>query len=392
MAPPIHGRAALPRFLLLYAALYAAFGVGSPFLPALLAGRGLGPQAIGLVLAAGRAVRLLAGPAAGRAADRLASGRTVLAGCAAGAALVALGYLPARGLWPLLAIGVLHAALLAPLAPLADALALGTAAGPQVGAGRGFDYGWVRGAGAGAFILGSVLAGQAISRAGIDMVIGLHVPLLAVTAVSVFGIPRLPRPVAAGTCAPEGHGGLGTLLHIPLFRRLMVVAALVEGSHALHDSFAVLRWGAAGIGPSVAGLLWSEAVAAEVLVFLLLGRPLLDRLGPAGASALAAGAGALRWAVSAETAWLPAIALIQPLHGLTFALQHLASMRLLAQIVPPRLAATALTCYATLGVGAATTLLTLAAGPLYAHVGPRGFWVMSALCAAALPLSRGLRR
>jgi MFS transporter, PPP family, 3-phenylpropionic acid transporter len=67
-------------------------------------------------------------------------------------------------------------------------------------------------------------------------------------------------------------------------------------------------------------------------------------------------------------------------------------MRLLAQIVPPRLAATALTCYATLGVGVATTLLTLAAGPLYAHVGPRGFWVMSALCAAALPLSRGLRR
>jgi PPP family 3-phenylpropionic acid transporter len=36
-------------------------------------------------------------------------------------------------------------------------------------------------------------------------------------------------------------------------------------------------------------------------------------------------------------------------------------------------------------------LLTLAAGPLYAHLGPAGFWVMAALCAAAVPLARTLR-
>jgi hypothetical protein len=32
---------ALPRFLLLYAAMYAAFGVASPFLPALVNARGV---------------------------------------------------------------------------------------------------------------------------------------------------------------------------------------------------------------------------------------------------------------------------------------------------------------------------------------------------------------
>jgi MFS transporter, PPP family, 3-phenylpropionic acid transporter len=32
---------ALPRFVLLYAAMYAAFGVASPFLPALVSARGL---------------------------------------------------------------------------------------------------------------------------------------------------------------------------------------------------------------------------------------------------------------------------------------------------------------------------------------------------------------
>ena len=51
----------------------------------------------------------------------------------------------------------------------------------------------------------------------------------------------------------------------------------------------------------------------------------------------------------------------------------------------------ALTLYGTVGIGAPATLLTLASGPLYAHFGAHGFWVMAALCAAALPLARTLR-
>ena len=50
---------ALPRFLLLYAALYAAFGVASPFLPAFVSARGLPAAQLGLVLSAGTAIRLL---------------------------------------------------------------------------------------------------------------------------------------------------------------------------------------------------------------------------------------------------------------------------------------------------------------------------------------------
>jgi hypothetical protein len=74
----------------------------------------------------------------------------------------------------------------------------------------------------------------------------------------------------------------------------------------------------------------------------------------------------VRWSVEAQTAWLPAMAAIQPLHGVTFALLHLANMRVLVETVPPRLAATALTLYGTVGVGAAVALLTLVSGSLYA--------------------------
>jgi PPP family 3-phenylpropionic acid transporter len=93
----------------------------------------------------------------------------------------------------------------------------------------------------------------------------------------------------------------------------------------------------------------------------------------------------------AKTAWMPAMLLLQPLHGLTFAAQHLAAMALIARLVPGRLAATAQSAYASLGSGFATAVLTLAAGPLYARFGARGFWAMALLCAVAVPLALTLR-
>lgn len=181
-----------------------------------------------------------------------------------------------------------------------------------------------------------------------------------------------------------------SLLRLPWFARLLLIAALVQGSHAMHDSFAVIRWGAGGIGPGAAGLLWSEAVIAEVIVFLWLGGWLLDRLGPSGAAILAALAGILRWSVMARTAWLPAMALIEPMHGFTFAQLHLACMRVMDDLVPAHLAARAQALYGTVAIGAATVALTLLSGPLYASFGARAFLPMAGLCAIAVPLARGL--
>lgn len=384
--------AALSRFLILYAALYAGFGVQSPYLPMLLSSRHLDPAAIGLVLAAGTAVRLAAGPTAGRVADRLDAPKIILALCSVAAALIALGYLHTQSLWPLFAVGVVQSAALAPLAPLSDTLALGSAAPvrPDAAVTRSFEYGWVRGAGSAAFIFGSVLAGQVIGLLGITVIVWLNAALLAAAAFAGLWVPQLPPKQDVARVAIV-KGGIGMLLRMPLYRRIVLVAALILGSHAMHDSFAIIRWNAAGIRPGTAGVLWSLSVAAEVVVFLFVGRPLLDRVGPAGGAMIAAAAGIVRWGVMAETTSLPALAIIEPLHGLTFALLHLTCMRLLAECVPRHLAATALTLYGTVGIGAATTLLTLASGPLYARYGAHGFWIMAALCAVALPLGRTLR-
>jgi PPP family 3-phenylpropionic acid transporter len=374
---------ALPKFVALYAAMYGAYGVASPFLPAFVSGRGLSPQEIGIALAAGTAVRLVSAPLAGRIADLVQALRVMLVVSIAAAALVTLGYLPARGFWMVLAVMVLHAWALAPMTVLADALALGA---------RSFEYGRVRGTGSAAFILGTLVSGQAIGAFGLEVIVPLQALLLGAAALAAVRVPEIEHHSTPRSESGVGAGAaLRALFRIARYRNLVLLAALVLGSHAMHDAFAVIRWSAAGISPETSSLLWSEAVAAEVLVFWFIGPVLIRRLSPAGAMALAAGAGVLRWAVMAQTADVAAVALVQPLHGFTFALFHLAGMRVLARTVPPGLEGTAQALYATVGVGAASALLTLAAGSLYGSLGPQAFWFMAALCAAALPLTLTLK-
>ena len=54
-----------------------------------------------------------------------------------------------------------------------------------------------------------------------------------------------------------------------------------------------------------------------MLVFFVLGPALVTGLTPAGALVVAALAGMPRWAVMAQSAEVLALALVQPLHGLT---------------------------------------------------------------------------
>src|SRR5581483_1248208 len=335
--------------------MYAAYGVASPFLPAFVSARGLPAGELGAVLAAGTAVRLLASPLAARLGDRAGALRRMLAACLAAAALATLAYLPARDFAAFVAVALLQAAALGPITVLADALALGAAGAPR----GGFEYGWIRGTGSAAFILGTLAAGQAIGAFGLGVIVTLQSALLAAAVGASLLVPELRHPP--------------------------------ERERQRSGGFAVIRWSAAGIGPGASSLLWSESVAAEVLVFFLVGPRLVARLTPAGAIALAAAAGVLRWSVMALTTDLAALALAQPLHGLTFALLHLACMRLIRELAPAGLEGTAQAVYATIGVGAASALLTLASGALYARVGAQGFWVMAALCAAALPAAWRLR-
>jgi PPP family 3-phenylpropionic acid transporter len=91
----------------------------------------------------------------------------------------------------------------------------------------------------------------------------------------------------------------------------------------------------------------------------------------------------------AQSTNVAAIALVQPFHGLTFALLHLACMRVISVSVPAHLAATAQALYA-FGATFASALLTYFSGLLYGEFGGLAFVAMALFCALAIPMSLGL--
>ena len=370
-------------FFAIYATMYGAFGVASPFWPRILEARGLTPEELGLLLGCGTLMRLLSGPLVGRFADATSSLPSVLAACMMLAAAFAICLLLPRGFALLTLIYLLQAAALAPLTSLSDAIALRSA--PLLG----FQYGWLRGTGSGVFVLGTLASGWAIGNSELDIVVWFHAALLLCGGLLVLVL----RPVhgASISVATDKASAFRAIWKVASFRRVLLVAALVYGSHAVHDAFAMIRWNSAGIAPALTGLLWSEAVAAEVIVFFVVGPRLIARWGTNGAAAVAASAGVIRWVVMGTTTSTVAIAAVQPLHGFTFALTHLACMQLMASIVPRHLAATGQAAYALSG-GLASVTLTMLSGPLYADYGGLAFLPMAALCAIAVPVAwRGMK-
>jgi PPP family 3-phenylpropionic acid transporter len=370
------------RLALYYAAVFAGPGVTLPFLPAFLAGRGLGAAEVAAVLVAQQIARLVSAPLAGRAAD--ASGRRTRAAALAALAGVAASLLVAAAPPALLLPAcALAGAVTAPLVPLGDAVALRAAALGLA------DFGRVRSVGSVAFIAGTLAGGVAVRHVGPEVVpwaMGLG---FAAAAGAALALPPLEAPPARG----RGRGL--ALLGSRAFLLLLLASGLVQGSHALHYAFSVLWWERAGIGPDLAGALWTVGVAAETLL-LMFAREAAGRAGPVGLLAIGAAAGGARWTATALTTdpWL--LAPLQALHALSFGATMLGAAGLIVRLVPPELGATAQSLHAALGPGLFTLALTAASGPLYARFGGRAFLAMAGAAAAALLpamlLARAARR
>lgn len=359
-------------FALLFGAQFVGFGAMMPFLPAILAEGGLGLDEVGAVMAVGSLVRLVAAPLSGRLADRVPDMRRLLAVASLLAAASALGYGLAAGLALLLVVQILHGVSAAPIMPLSDALAVGAVRR------GGFDYARVRSVGSITFMLGAILAGFAAEWWGPRAAAWMLAAALLLTAWAALRLPATPPRAEAPT------GNLWAPLAEPGFRWVLPIAALIQGSHAVYYAFSTLHWQAAGLSTGFIGLLWALGVLAEIALFVF-GRPVVERLGLRGLVLLAAGAGVLRWSVTAFTTE-PAILIgVQLLHGLTFGAMHLAAMRALVGL-PAGLSGRAQTLLAS-AVSASTGGLMWASGWLYGATGGLAFLAMAALCGLALLLA-----
>ncbi|MBI3446727.1 MAG: 3-phenylpropionate MFS transporter [Magnetospirillum sp.] len=376
----MNGSAAALRLGLYYAALFVAVGIHIPFWPLWLQDRGLSPSEIGLVAAAGYLTRLAASPIIGHMADHSGERRRLMIILAALAAGLWLIFPLLHGFSPILVLSVIAIFPFTGLIPLGDTLAM------MVVNRHGLDYGRVRLWGSLAFIAAATLLGKALGDWPVTALPFLLAAALLVTALACRGLPDLkvirhedrPPPVLP-------------LLRNPVFLLFVATSALNQMAHTVYYAFATISWKAAGLSDAVIGLLWSEGVVAEIVLFAISNR-VVARVGPAGLLLVAGVGGVVRWLVLGTTASLPLVAAAQLLHAATFGCAHLGAIHFITRAVPQGLSARAQGIFAAIAVGLAPGLITPFSGQLYERLGGGAFLAMAGMSALSALLAWHLTR
>lgn len=368
---------AAARLSLFYAAVFAVVGVHLPFWPLWLKDRGLSAAEIGLVVACAYFTRIAVAPLIGAVVDRRGDRRLPIVLLSGLAAVSWLLFEPAQGLPAIALVTAVTAAVFAGILPVGDSLAMMTVAAHRL------DYGRLRLWGSLSFIAAASLVGRLLMHEPPAVLLWLESGLLGVTALVSLALPDRRVPGVERHAAPAMP-----LLRQPAFLLFLAAAALNQAAHTVYYSFATIHWKAAGLSDETIGLLWSEGVAAEILLFLFSNR-VVNRVGPAGLLLVAGLGGALRWLMLGVTTDLGWIIMAQILHAASFGCAHLAAMHFLQRAVPPGLAVRAQGLHAAVAVGLIPGLMTPLSGHLYDGIGGGAFLAMAALsggCAVAAAL------
>ena len=314
----------------LYGACFAVMGVSIPFFPVWLEQRGLGPSAIGIILALSILVRALFAPPLMALADRGFGVRRLLILSNIGAALAYATLATANDA---LTVGLLVAVLAlaqAAVVPLND-----FATTELVRQDPRLHYGRVRLWGSIAFLAANIGSGYVIGATGAGIVVWL-LAVLSLLGVAVVWIGPLPEPRSGSGDATQDASEALRLRSLPLtLWCVLAAAACIQASHAALYGFASIDWRARGFpGPAI-GSLWAVGVAAEIVLFALLGPMVGGARGALRCLMLGGAAATVRFAAMAFEPSLPAAFALQALHGLSFGATHLGTMAALALLAPP---------------------------------------------------------
>ncbi|EGR0636940.1 3-phenylpropionate MFS transporter [Vibrio vulnificus] len=354
---------------------FFAYGVYLPFWSLWFKEQGVSSTDIGLLVGIGLATRCVANmvitPRIHKAEHIMPALRWL-----SFAALIFVGFhfFTGGSFWLMALVTVLFNLCCGPVVPLSDALANYYARLKML------DYGRTRLWGSIAFIAGSTVVGYLISLYGTDMIlytalVGVFISLLlSMRSANVMPVTR-----------SEHHSErpkLTQLLTDGPVVKFLLLAALIQGSHAAYYSFSAIYWQQAGHSEEIIGYLWSLGVVSEVAVFALSKR--LFAGWSLRALFVAASIGVmLRWGITASTTLLLGLVLVQLLHGVTFAMAHIAAIQYIQNSEEHKMVALQ-ALYNALPLGAFIAAMTAFSGWGFELWGANVFWVMAAMGLVAL--------
>ncbi len=369
------------RMSLIFGAIFLPLGVHLPYFPLWLQAQGLDAGQIGVILSLPMFVRVVTTPAVTALADRAGDRARVLLAISLAAAFVSLGYFLPSAYGVILAVSVLLAVFWAPQSPLADSLALS-------GVRRfGSSYSRMRIWGSLMFLVASFGGGMILSVAGPASIPVMVAAGLAGSAATAAVAPKLGPPRKASLFPARASQSAPALLS-RYFVLFVAGAGIINASHGFMFAFASIYWKGIGISDGVIGVFWTAAVVAEVAIFFLFDR-LFGSLSTARVLAAAGAAAILRWIayplIEPLGLGVAGFIVVQCMHALSTGLLLIGVQKMIAERVPEERTGAA-QGVAFFSVGFTMAAVTLASGPLYAHLGIRGMYVMAAFAAVGLSL------
>ncbi|OLQ89544.1 3-phenylpropionic acid transporter [Vibrio panuliri] len=354
---------------------FFAYGVYLPFWALWFEEQGVSASDIGILVGLGFATRCVANlvltPRIHKV-EHLMPALRILS--FAGLLFVGFHFFTGGSFWLMAVATVLFNLCCGPIVPISDAMA------NYYGRLKMLDYGRTRLWGSIAFIAGSTIVGYLVSLYGTDMI--LYTALAGMLIALLFSMRAInPMPVT-DTQEHMERPKLSELLRENSVIRFLALVALIQGSHAAYYSFSTIYWKEAGYSEAIIGYLWSLGVVAEIVIFALSKR-LFVGWSLRALFVVASVGVVVRWGLTASTTALLALVAIQLLHGVTFAVAHIAAIQYI-QASPPNRMVALQALYNAIPLGAFIALMTALSGWGYENWGANVFWAMAAMGVLAL--------
>ena len=338
------------------------------FLPVWLEATGFEPDAIGLLLGAALAARVVLVPVLVAWSDGFATRRRAFVAFATATALLSMPLLIESSFgiaFAVIAASVGGAAII----PVIDSLAL---QGVQR---HGLRFGRMRLWGSVAFVVATLASGYAIERFGLA-----PVPLIVIGTLALSLLAGLALPAGGTRRIQTSDRSLAADFDAGLIVGI-ACGSLVVASHATFYAFASIHWAALGFGSGAIGWLWTIGVLAEIVLFAAVGK----RVRLSSTSLLIGGAvaGIVRWTTFSWDGGYGFYVVNSLLHAGTFAAAYLGTQQLIAERVAADRHGRA-QALSQVVAGTATAALTVASGWLYARYASGAFIAPALLCGLAL--------
>ncbi|CAM4286738.1 3-phenylpropionate MFS transporter [Vibrio agarivorans] len=349
---------------------FFAYGVYLPFWALWFEDQGVSATDIGMLIGLGLATRCVANLVITPRVHRVEHLLPVLRWLSFFALLfIGFHFLAGGSFWLMALATILFNLCCGPVIPLSDAMA------NYYSRLKLLDYGRTRLWGSIAFIAGSTVVGFLVAQYGTDMII--YTALAGVFAALMLSMRNpTPMPVTLEEEDADRPKITALLREWPVIKFLVLVA-LIQGSHAAYYSFSSIHWKEAGHSEDIIGYLWSLGVVAEVVIFatskkLFSGWSLRTLFVVAAVGVMA------RWGLTASTTAVPLLVVVQLLHGVTFAMAHIAAIQYIQNSAANKMVALQ-ALYNAIPLGAFIALMTALSGWGYEHWGSNIFWVMASM-------------